>query len=561
MLSLDTRVYLPDDFIVRRGEVGNEFYMINRGMCELVGSNDTQEHATEPLARRRSAATDHSEHPADTSTLYTTSYDGTIYPDRDDLGHGVHHHGRSARAAARYAHVSPDGFTQMNASVKALTRGQAFGEMALLMNYQRTANVRAMTYVEMCVLSRTAFQAVLTRYPADRKHVISQILISSLENNERFGIPCPLTAMVRSVFAGEVDGAGNGDKFITPRRAAKLIAWAVNPDVEDDSIKFALSAKLKDQLVVVRDQEFGVPTHSEEETPRQVAARSGTWTAGAPASPVGSPRLNRVSSAPINRKRTREDGGQHDCGCTCHCNGSSTAISDSVYTRPVKSEPEVESQVMKLESVQAQALALIQELQRGVQDSLYPPSPPQQIVTAQLAPDVVTTAANAPTSRRPSITRGELQGGPTIQQRRSRFVSARSTSAPNFADLDSTAGRAADTNANEEADKDEDKVAKPPQTPPKPIQRAVTARWLKTSGELSTLEEPQHVRAIGATSRPHGEQLAAVHPARDEPVGEPGHLVHLDSFSLAHEVRRPTLRDRAAQLRWRAQCERDVVQR
>lgn len=157
----------------------------------------------------------------------------------------------------------------------------------------------------------------------------------------------------------------------------------------------------------------------------------------------------------------------------------------------MKSEPEVESQVMKLESVQAQALALIQELQRGVQDSLYPPSPPQQIVTAQLAPDVVTTAANAPTSRRPSITRGvSSKAVPTIQQRRSRFVSARSTSAPNFADLDSTAGRAADTNANEEADKDEDKVAKPPQTPPKPIQRAVTARWLKTSGELSTLRNP-----------------------------------------------------------------------
>ncbi|KAE8881332.1 hypothetical protein PF005_g20315 [Phytophthora fragariae] len=494
VLSLDTRVYLPDDFIVRRGEVGDEFYMINRGMCELVGSNDTQEHATEPLARRRSAATDHSEHPADTSTLYTTSYDGTIYPDRDDLGHSVHHHGRSARAAARYAHVSPDGFTPMNASVKALTRGQAFGEMALLMNYQRTANVRAMTYVEMCVLSRTAFQAVLTRYPADRKHVISQILISSLENNERFGIPCPLTAMVRSVFAGEVDGVANGDKLITPKRAAKLIAWAVNPDVEDDSIKFALSAKLKDQLVVVRDQEFGVPTHSEGETPRQAATRTGTWTASASASPIGSPRSNRVSSAPVNRKRARDDDAQHDCGCTCHCHDSSAEVSDQVYSRPVKSEPEVESQVMKLESVQAQALALVQELQRGVQDSLYPPSASHQIVAVQGHSDVVATPVNAPNGRRPSITRGaSSKAVPSIQQRRSRFVSARSTSAPNFADLDSTAGRAADMKANEEEDKGDDKdkdKVKASQTPPKPIQRAVTARWLKTSESSRALRNP-----------------------------------------------------------------------
>ncbi|KAI9981098.1 hypothetical protein PInf_010507 [Phytophthora infestans] len=200
VLSLDTRVYLPDDFIVRRGEVGDEFYMINRGMCELVGSNDTQEHATGPLARRSSQLGDH----GDTSTLYTTSLDGTAYPDRDDQG---------ARAVSRNSRVNPEG---RNPTIKTLTRGQAFGEMALLMNYQRTANVRAMTYVEMCVLSRTAFQAVLTRYPADRKHVISQILISSLENNERFGIPCHLTAMVRSIFADEVDGVANGEKLITP---------------------------------------------------------------------------------------------------------------------------------------------------------------------------------------------------------------------------------------------------------------------------------------------------------------------------------------------------------
>ncbi|RLN68589.1 hypothetical protein BBJ29_001504 [Phytophthora kernoviae] len=211
VLSLNTRVYLPDDFIVRRGEVGDEFYMINRGMCELVGSTDTQEHASEPLARRRSQISDHN---VDTSTLYTTSHDGTIYPENGDLGQNTSKQGshRNSRGSSRRAYVRPEGMPSVSGSVKTLTRGQAFGEMALLMNYQRTANVRAMTYVEMCVLSRTAFQTVLTRYPADRKHVISQILISSLENNERFGIPCPLTAMVRSVFSGEMDGISKGSK-------------------------------------------------------------------------------------------------------------------------------------------------------------------------------------------------------------------------------------------------------------------------------------------------------------------------------------------------------------
>ncbi|KAJ8574621.1 hypothetical protein ON010_g4590 [Phytophthora cinnamomi] len=35
MLRLDVRVYLPNDFIMRQGEVDDEFYMVNRGYCEL----------------------------------------------------------------------------------------------------------------------------------------------------------------------------------------------------------------------------------------------------------------------------------------------------------------------------------------------------------------------------------------------------------------------------------------------------------------------------------------------------------------------------------------------
>ncbi|GMF15948.1 unnamed protein product [Phytophthora lilii] len=35
VLRLDVRVYLPNDFITREGEVDDEFYMVNRGYCEL----------------------------------------------------------------------------------------------------------------------------------------------------------------------------------------------------------------------------------------------------------------------------------------------------------------------------------------------------------------------------------------------------------------------------------------------------------------------------------------------------------------------------------------------
>lgn len=45
--------------------------------------------------------------------------------------------------------------------LRRINPGQSFGEMALLINYKRAANVRAMTYVEMCILERDKFQQIL----------------------------------------------------------------------------------------------------------------------------------------------------------------------------------------------------------------------------------------------------------------------------------------------------------------------------------------------------------------------------------------------------------------
>ncbi|KAG6617284.1 Voltage-gated Ion Channel (VIC) Superfamily [Phytophthora cinnamomi] len=66
--------------------------------------------------------------------------------------------------------------------------------------------------------------------------------------------------------------------------------------------------------------------------------------------------------------------------------------------------------------------------------------------------------------------------------------------------MDAAADRAADENANEDADTAEEKP-KPAQTPPKPIQRAVTARWLKTSESSRPLRNPN---ASASLVRPRG---------------------------------------------------------
>jgi hypothetical protein len=42
VLNLSVRVYLPDDFVMRRGEVGTECYIINRDTCKLCEYPDGQ---------------------------------------------------------------------------------------------------------------------------------------------------------------------------------------------------------------------------------------------------------------------------------------------------------------------------------------------------------------------------------------------------------------------------------------------------------------------------------------------------------------------------------------
>ncbi|TYZ57269.1 hypothetical protein PybrP1_008846 [[Pythium] brassicae (nom. inval.)] len=144
---------------------------------------------------------------------------------------------RSARAAAK--------------CVKKLSRGQAFGEVALLVNYPRTANVRAITYVEMCVLSRSDFHQNLARHPEDRSLVVLRMLTSAMERNESNGVPCPLMEVVRDVY-----GAGDPAKSeaITPAYAAELITRILITELEDESIRYGITSKLMEQLVEYRDR-------------------------------------------------------------------------------------------------------------------------------------------------------------------------------------------------------------------------------------------------------------------------------------------------------------------
>ncbi|KAJ0392866.1 hypothetical protein P43SY_001503 [Pythium insidiosum] len=256
MLHLHVRVYLPDDYVMRRGEVGDEFYMINRGVCELLLGPDSFECSTQPLVDIDAMAPGDSlsshGHRDDRDNIYaalSSRSAGAVPPTPPRRRHGSVVTAAYSDVVAKSC-VPPDVPSRL---VQKLTRGQAFGDIALLMNYERTANVRALTYVEMCVLRRADFQTILVRHPKDRKLVVNSILTRTLENNEATGVWCPLKETVRSVFR-ETDP--ERAKAISGVHAALLIATAVNTPLEDESIKFGITGGLREQLVALRDQQM-----------------------------------------------------------------------------------------------------------------------------------------------------------------------------------------------------------------------------------------------------------------------------------------------------------------
>lgn len=151
VLNLRVLVFLPDDYIVRKGEIGTEFFMVYRGVGELTGS-----------------------------------------------------HRESVR----------------------LTNGASFGEVALLRNCKRATSVRALTYMEICVLPRKRFQKILARYHNDRRRVILRMLRRGLESNEHPQLWQEV--LLRKAHRHHTGGRANGDGGETTKRSFSQAAGKLN---------------------------------------------------------------------------------------------------------------------------------------------------------------------------------------------------------------------------------------------------------------------------------------------------------------------------------------------
>ncbi|KAJ0395726.1 hypothetical protein ATCC90586_010107 [Pythium insidiosum] len=83
VLNLDVRVYLPDDYVIRKGVVGDELYMINRGICEVHVDNKRRR-------RDDDASHAHSHRDKHSSAQEGTSYDDGSHARENDTPAGFH---------------------------------------------------------------------------------------------------------------------------------------------------------------------------------------------------------------------------------------------------------------------------------------------------------------------------------------------------------------------------------------------------------------------------------------------------------------------------------------
>ncbi|GLE10213.1 hypothetical protein PINS_up022238 [Pythium insidiosum] len=208
MLHLHVRVYLPDDYVLHRGDVGDEYYMINRGVCELIVGPDGAEFATEPM---------------DDDTVQIDSHVSAKYDEQDSA-------------------------MGMTSNRERLFRGQSFGALALVMNYERKSSVRAATYVEMCVLKRVDIQTIFGQHKEDRRRVLRAILIHCLSSSASQKVRCPLRAAIDRI-APEVDSE------LYASEAVERLLEIVDKEVNDSSILFGMNPTTCARLISMAIQQ------------------------------------------------------------------------------------------------------------------------------------------------------------------------------------------------------------------------------------------------------------------------------------------------------------------
>ena len=240
VLSLTVRVYLPDDYVIRKGEVGDALFMINRGVCELQSPHGAGRADARSLGgAAHQGKGRYSTNPrGSNATTATTSFDEVALKVK-----------------------SPYTVAVTSDATQRLHQGDAFGEMSLLANYKRASSVRAVTFVEMCVLTRDEFQRILVRYGDERRGVLKEIVAASIAKHELPFEYEPICARFAAAAAAQEGGDRHQPTHtLTADQAAALLAEKMDANCQDESIKFVV-CRLDEALLQLNGkwEDTGVP--------------------------------------------------------------------------------------------------------------------------------------------------------------------------------------------------------------------------------------------------------------------------------------------------------------
>jgi len=229
-LASFVQVFLPKDYVVVMGEMGHEMYFIQEGTCEVTIASIVLPPAVpaqvEQANRRRREEHEREEEEMAMSASVVPGMLGKLstrdrgsarnllgrkgsakivngrvvapasLSDRRGSGNGNFRKAGTGVIDSELAdkkrgsvlghfeeqeEIDEVYYNEHEKVLTTLPKGSFFGEVALLLSVKRTANVRSLTFSELCILDRDIFAKILEGYAEDQK-IMEEMILSKYEN-------------------------------------------------------------------------------------------------------------------------------------------------------------------------------------------------------------------------------------------------------------------------------------------------------------------------------------------------------------------------------------------
>ena len=233
VMDLRLQVYLPKDYVVVRGEFGNQMFFIQEGECEVTIAQATLPSAVPAQVKQAHRRHREEEHRKSVGVQQLNQNHNNlgakvrrgsfqvkkVHLTKEDLGERSEQNDsrnplslmslrRRSSARAIISNEGDEGATktgrrrismeQMKMAdedvadeyktttekvLKSLPKGSYFGEVALLLSVKRTANVRSCGFSELCILDRDVYAKVIGMYAEDEL-LMEEMILSKYDNAE-----------------------------------------------------------------------------------------------------------------------------------------------------------------------------------------------------------------------------------------------------------------------------------------------------------------------------------------------------------------------------------------